>query len=127
LQIHTDANIYRAGLSEFYSDVLRFAAVRTLSPSVGKLSGDDDQIQTVLQWAETKRQADKDLETYREKYLTKRGSSTVLEEIKKVFDNDFTYSGFACEIYTLFCNEDSMATVLQHLTLAPSQLEGKIS
>jgi uncharacterized membrane protein YgcG len=117
----SDRARFWAGLSEFYADVLRFAAVRTLSPSVGKLSGDDDQILAVLQWAETKRQADADLETYREKYLTQRGSSSVLEEIKKAFDNDFTYSSFACDIYKLLCNEESMATVLQHLTLAPSQ------
>ena len=95
--------------------------MRTLSPDIGLLSGDDDEIRKIIKWAETKRQANKDVETYREKYLTKRGSSSVLEEIKKAFDNRYTYSDFTCEIYALLCKEDSMATVLQHLTLAPSQ------
>ena len=117
----SDRAKFWAGLSDFYSDVLKFAAVRTLSPDIGLLSGDDDEIRKIIKWAETKRQANKDVETYREKYLTKRGSSSVLEEIKKAFDNAYTYSDFTCEIYALLCKEDSMATVLQHLTLAPSQ------
>ena len=85
------------------------------------LSGDDDQIRDIIKWAETKRQANNDVEEYTEKYLTHRGSSSVLEEMKKAFDNEYSYSNFACEIYALLCKEDSMATVLQHLTLAPSQ------
>ena len=65
------------------------------------LSGDDDQIRDIIKWAETKRQANNDVEEYTEKYLTHRGSSSVLEEMKKAFDNEYSYSNFACEIYAL--------------------------
>ena len=106
----SDRAKFWAGLSDFYSDVLKFAVVRTLSPTIGLLSGDDDQIRQIIKWAETKRQANNDVEEYTEKYLTHRGSSSVLEEMKKAFDNES--SNFACDIYALLCNEDSMATVL---------------
>ena len=108
-------------LSDFYKDVLRFAAVRTLKPAIGPLHGDDEQIGRVIRWAERKRQANADLETYREKYLALRGSSSVLEELKKAFADEFAYTNFACEIYVMLCNEPAMSTVLQHLTLAPTQ------
>ena len=75
----------------------------------------------MIRWAERKRQANADLETYREKYLALRGSSSVLEELKKAFADEFAYTNFACEIYVMLCNEPAMSTVLQHLTLAPTQ------
>jgi hypothetical protein len=66
----------------------------------------------VIRWAERKRQANADLEVYREKYLALRGSSSVLEDLKKAFANDFAYPNFACEIYVMLCNEDAMSLVL---------------
>ena len=107
--------------ANFYAEVLSFAAVRTLSPAVGKLSGDDDQLREVLRWTETKRQEDKDIEHYRERYLIQSGSSSVLEELKKVFPNEHDDTSCTCEMYTLLDQEDEMANSLRHLTLAPSQ------
>jgi hypothetical protein len=56
-------------LSDFHSDVLRFAAVRTLNPAVGLLTGDGDHIRAVLRWAQLKRQVNEDVELYKEKYM----------------------------------------------------------